>query len=207
VERSLETQVRQHLTAAAADWGVDLAPAVPRLAAFSELLLSWRARVNLTGAQSLEELCAEHIADAFPLARLLPATGSWIDVGSGAGLPGLILAVVRPDLGGVLLEPREKRRAFLRAAVRGLGISAVEVVGGRLEERSADWAGRYDFAVSRAVFELGDWLERGLTLVRAGGLVAGFGTEASVSASAPRGAEVIGYDVGAGPRAVVSVRK
>lgn len=196
-----------HLLAPAArSWGIALDPAVARLSTFAELLLEWGARINLTGARSVAELCAEHFADAFPLVPLLPRSGRWVDVGSGAGLPGIILAITRPDLAGVLLEPSQKRRAFLQAAIRTLGLVAVKVEADRLEDHVARVGASYDIAVSRAVFGLSDWLEAGRALVSAGGTVVGFGTEATVP-KAPRDAEVTSYNVGAGTRMIVSVRK
>lgn len=194
------------LAPAAKLWGIDLGPAVPRLARFTELLLEWGARINLTGARSVAELCTEHFADAFPLIPLLPRSGRWIDVGSGAGLPGIIIAVVRPDLSGTLLEPIQKRRAFLNAAIRTLGLDGVSVGRDRLDDHAARVGCSYDVAVSRAVFPLPQWLELGRSLVSPGGLVIGFGTELT-SQNAPHGAEMTRYDVGAGPRMIVRVRK
>lgn len=192
------------LTPAATHWDVDLEVALPRLAVFAELLLEWGARINLTAARSLADFCSEHLADAFPALPYLPSAGRWIDVGSGAGLPGIVLAIARPDLQGTLLEPTQKRRAFLNAAIRALGLTT-KVEADRLDEHAGRVGALYDVAISRAVLPLPAWLEQGRALVPSGGSVIGFAS-AATAASAPPEAEVRWYDVGAGPRAVVRVR-
>src|SRR4029079_16814605 len=95
--------------------------------AFWSLLLTWNARINLTGAGTRDELLGEHFPDALAMASLVPPGARLVDVGSGGGLPAVPLSVLRPDLGLTLVEPRAKRVAFLRTAVRTLGLKA-EVV-------------------------------------------------------------------------------
>lgn len=175
------------------------------LGTYATRLLEWNQRINLTGARDLDTLAIEHIADALALVAHLPSEGRCIDVGSGAGLPGLVLAIVRPDLAFTLLEPIQKRRSFLAAMVRELGLPGTTLCADRLEHHTLDQAESYDFAVARAVFPLADWLPAGARLVRSGGVIvglAGGGID-----EVPPGAEIHRYDVGAGPRAVVVVRK
>jgi 16S rRNA (guanine527-N7)-methyltransferase len=96
---------------------------VSRLAAYLDTLAAWSPRVNLTGARTPEERVRVLVADVLP-AALLPEAGSLLDVGSGNGSPGLVLALVRDDLEVTLLEPRARRWAFLREAARAAGRSA-----------------------------------------------------------------------------------
>lgn len=191
---------------AAQRFGVPLEPIASQLAAFAETLLQWNQRINLTGARSLEALAREHIADALAVVPHLPAAPArWIDVGSGAGLPGIVLALARPDLSGVLLEPIEKRRAFLAAVARLLRLARVEVVGERAEEHLARGGSHaYDLAVSRAVFALPDWLALGPRFVAPGGVL--LGLEGASQTSLPPGAERLPYDIGLGARALIRVR-
>jgi 16S rRNA (guanine527-N7)-methyltransferase len=91
-----------------------------RLARYLDLLALWSTRANLTGARTPAERVWRLVAPVLPAAALPPA-GPLIDVGSGSGSPGLVLALVRPDLEVTLLEPRQKRWAFLREAVRAAG--------------------------------------------------------------------------------------
>jgi 16S rRNA (guanine527-N7)-methyltransferase len=133
---------------------------------FFELLLLWNQRINLT----LSELVDEHLPDSFGLAGLVPAGARVVDVGSGGGLPAVPFALLRPDASLTLVEPRAKRVAFLRTALRELGLTA-----DLLEARAEDLApGSYDCAASRATFPPDQWLAVGRRLVRPGGRVVVF---------------------------------
>jgi 16S rRNA (guanine527-N7)-methyltransferase len=91
--------------------------AVGRLAAYLDTLADWSRRTNLTGARTAAERVRLLVADILP-AAFLPEPGALIDVGSGNGSPGLVLALVRDDLEVTLLEPRVRRWAFLKEAAR-----------------------------------------------------------------------------------------
>jgi 16S rRNA (guanine527-N7)-methyltransferase len=93
-----------------------------RLAVYLDTLAAWNARVNLTGARTASERVRVLVAPVVPAAGL-PAAGRLIDVGSGNGSPGLVLALLRDDLDVTLLEPRARRWAFLREAARAAGRS------------------------------------------------------------------------------------
>ena len=88
-----------------------------RLAAYLDTLADWSRRTNLTGARTAAERVRLLVADVLPGA-FLPEPGALIDVGSGNGSPGLVLALVRDDLEVTLLEPRTRRWAFLKEAAR-----------------------------------------------------------------------------------------
>ena len=104
-----------------------LAPEVAAaLGAYLDLLAAWSGRVNLTGARTPQQRVETLVADILPAAPLLEP-GELLDVGSGNGSPGLVLALLRPDLGTTLLEPRLRRWAFLREAVRAVGRPDVRV--------------------------------------------------------------------------------
>jgi 16S rRNA (guanine527-N7)-methyltransferase len=109
------------------------AAALQRLVRYAELLERWSERHNLVCFSSREELVERHILDSLAAAPLLDDSGRLLDVGSGAGLPGVPLLAVRPLWSGVLLEPRQKRWAFLRTAVRELQLEA-EVARSRYQE-------------------------------------------------------------------------
>lgn len=95
-------------------------PALSRLCQYLDVLAAWSGRVNLTAARSNEERVRLLVGDVLAAASL-PATGRLIDVGSGNGSPGLVFALLRDDLEVTLLEPRQKRWAFLREAARVAG--------------------------------------------------------------------------------------
>jgi 16S rRNA (guanine527-N7)-methyltransferase len=122
--------------------------ALDRLSRFAELVERWSERHSLVRFASREELVERHIVDALSAAPQLGAEGSLLDVGSGAGLPGVPLLAVRPEWRGVLLEPRQKRWAFLRTVVRELGLRA-EVERARYEDLPG--GRRFDLVTCRAL--------------------------------------------------------
>lgn len=129
--------------------GVEAACIEP-LAAYLSLLSRWNTTHNLVAAGSLEELVRRHVVEALAGAGHLPsAAGLLIDVGSGAGLPGIPLLVARPGWRGILVEPRTKRWAFLHLVVRELGLDA-EVVDRRYQEMDLGEQ-LLDVVVSRAL--------------------------------------------------------
>jgi 16S rRNA (guanine527-N7)-methyltransferase len=105
--------------------GLD-ARAASALARYLDLVAAWNPRVNLTGARSPAERVGILVVPALPAAAGLEA-GLLLDVGSGNGSPGLVLAVLRPDLPAILLEPRQRRWAFLREAARAGGRPDMDV--------------------------------------------------------------------------------
>lgn len=158
------------------DFGVALPDAAAgALARYVELLLDWGARVNLTSARTAEQIVDDHLADALPVVAAVPeGATSLVDVGAGAGLPGVVIAILRPGLVCTLLEPRSRRWAFLREVRRTLELEALTPVQERLEDHvSRGDFRRYGVAVSRATWPLAEWLERGSGLVEPGGRVIG----------------------------------
>lgn len=193
-----------------------------RLVAYAELVWSGQERARLTGAGSLEELVTKHVVDCATLWRLEGITWDrWIDVGSGAGLPGLVLALGVPEGRGTLLEATGKKAEFLRRAVAALGVgSRVGVVQARAE----DWGRgegreRYAVGVARAVAPARVLAEYLIPLVEVGGLaimMKGPQAEAEL-AEAGRALELLGARVegikalalpeGLGERRLVVLRK
>ncbi|HEV7214539.1 MAG TPA: 16S rRNA (guanine(527)-N(7))-methyltransferase RsmG, partial [Chloroflexota bacterium] len=124
---------------------------------YAELLLDYNQRVNLTGAKDLAELEVRHLLDSITVAPHLPdAPASVIDVGSGGGLPGLPLAIVRPELSFTLLDSVGKKTTFLEQTVATLGLANVAVINTRAELAAQTWdyRQRFTIALSRAVAEL-----------------------------------------------------
>ncbi len=123
--------------------------ALDRLALYAELLERWSGTHNLVRFRSPEELVRRHIAECLADGGPGAEGGRLLDVGSGAGLPGVARLCVAPRWTGVLLEPRQKRWAFLRLAVRELGLDA-SAQRWRYEELPP-CHGRFDSITSRAV--------------------------------------------------------
>ena len=128
---------------------------ISQLIAYLELLLRWNQKINLTAIRDPESCVTRHFGESLYLSRWVELKGRLLDIGSGAGFPGLSLKIVFPHLSVTLLEPVAKKRAFLKEVARVCGMSLVEVRGERLEDfaRGPSLA-LYDSATTRAVGHL-----------------------------------------------------
>lgn len=111
---------------------------IGQTAAYLNLLLKWNARMNLTAVRAPEEMVVRHFGESFFAARHVcpdPADESTVvDVGSGAGFPGLPVSILRPRLKVTLIEAHGKKATFLKEAIRTLGTNSVKVFAGRAEQ-------------------------------------------------------------------------
>lgn len=135
---------------------------------YAELLVGPGVERGLIGPREVDRIWDRHIINSAAVAELIEPGARVIDVGSGAGLPGLPLAIARPDLSMTLLEPMLRRTEFLDEAVGELGL-AVAVVRGRAGEPAIRSIGGADAVVSRAVADLGKLTRWCLPLLRPGG--------------------------------------
>ena len=145
-----------------------------KLVRYQELVEEWNGRINLTGDAGFDAMLDRHLMDSLtPLTAdgLLPQNASLIDVGSGAGLPGIPLAIARPDLRVTLLDSMQKRVGFLRSVKETLALENVTIVHARAEEAAHDpaYRERFDIAAARAVAALPVLQELLLPFVHAGG--------------------------------------
>jgi 16S rRNA (guanine527-N7)-methyltransferase len=171
----------------------------PILERYATLLLKWNERINLTAARSLDD-AMHHIEDCLALLPHIAADArSLVDIGSGGGLPAVVIAASRPDLAVTAVEPIAKKHAFLRTAARELGLPNLDARLGRLEDVESD---AFDVATSRATFAIDEWLERGLRLVRPGGVV--LGMEGRDTIALPSGATRHPYQLEGKTRAIIS---
>lgn len=148
--------------------------AIPKLNRYLGMLIDWNGRMDLTSVPT-EEMPERHFLDSLlPLTQdgLFPAGCSLIDVGTGAGFPGLALAIARPDCPVTLLEAMQKRCQFLQAVCDELGLANVRVIQNRAEIAGRDAAHRerYDRAIARAVAPLNVLCEYLLPFVQPGGM-------------------------------------
>ncbi len=154
-----------------AELGVTLdAAQVEKLGAFLALLLAMNEQVNLTAITEPEAAWSRHVLDALSLVPLLegePAGARVLDVGSGGGVPGIPLAIARPDLRVSLLDATEKKIAFLAAAADSLGLANVATACGRAEE--VDLGPPFDVVTARAVAKLSTLLDWTAPFVKRGG--------------------------------------
>nr|WP_297415252.1 16S rRNA (guanine(527)-N(7))-methyltransferase RsmG [uncultured Nocardioides sp.] len=135
----------------------------------AERLASQGVIRGLIGPRETPRLWERHLLNCAVLGELLPRDSTVCDIGSGAGLPGVVLAIARPDLTVTLVEPLLRRTTFLEEAVEALGLDQVEVVRARAEELHG--RRRFDVVTSRAVAPLPKLARWSLPLTRPGGTV------------------------------------
>ena len=144
--------------------------AAPRLAAFADAVLEKNQVMNLTAITDPGDFAALHLLDSAVLLTMVDFHGKRVvDVGTGAGFPGVPLRMLEPDFDLTLLDSLGKRIAFLQEACGQLGLQRVEAVHARAEEFAARHREQYDIAVSRAVASLNVLSELALPLVKVGG--------------------------------------
>lgn len=122
--------------------------------AYLSELIRWNKKVNLTGIRNEREMVVKHFLDSLtPLTLFNPEDGSgWVDVGCGAGFPGLVLKIARPGLNMTLVEPSEKKVTFLHHMIGSLGLTGISVVQDRLERLSGPtWEKAFDVVATRAL--------------------------------------------------------
>ena len=146
---------------------------------YAEMLRERNEKINLTAITEPEEVKVKHFLDSCSAAELLPGGASVLDIGSGAGFPGLPLKIVRPDLTVTLLDSVNKKVAFMNDVVAELKLSGVTAVHARIED--FPHKGEYDAVVSRAVAELSTLAEYALPFVKIGGAFIAYKSEKAES--------------------------
>lgn len=146
---------------------------VEKFSTFYRLLLSWNEKMNLTAITEPEDVAVKHFIDSLTCFSVisLPRGAAVIDIGTGAGFPGIPLKIIRPDLQLTLVDSLQKRVAFLTEAGRELAFSSFTPIHGRAEELGQDkqHRERYDLVVSRAVAALPLLAELCLPFAKVGG--------------------------------------
>jgi 16S rRNA (guanine527-N7)-methyltransferase len=143
-----------------------------RLDLYVEALLSWREKTNLFALSTIPHLWTRHIADSLQLLDLAPNARIWVDLGSGAGFPGLAIACALADTPGAqvhLVESTGKKTTFLREAARLTGAPAV-IHTERIEKFVESFGGRADVVTARAVAPLKSLLDQSVSLLKTGTL-------------------------------------
>jgi 16S rRNA (guanine527-N7)-methyltransferase len=167
------------------------------LTAFVSLFEKWNKSINLSAASTRAEV-VEHLVDSLHVVPYLRDRGRVLDVGSGGGFPVVVAAICLPSASFTSLEPVHKKHAFLRTAARELGVRNLDPHAQRIEDHDAM---DYDAAMSRATFDLVEWIRTGLSRVKAGGVVLGF--EAVPRDDLPAGVERHSYALAGKQRAIV----
>lgn len=164
---------RELLKNMAADYGVELdEAALDRFAVYAEKLVGWNEKINLTAITDPEGITVKHFADSLAVFRYadIPQKAKVIDVGTGAGFPGLAMLIARPDLRLTLLDSTKKKLTVIGDILDALGLQA-ETLHARAEEAAGkdEYREQFDFATARAVANLRELSEYCLPFVRTGG--------------------------------------
>lgn len=138
---------------------------------YMNLLLEWNEKINLTAITDPNEIIIKHFIDSLTICKNIEKGKSLIDIGTGAGFPGIPLKIVRPDISIVLLDSLNKRVNFLNNVVNTLNIDGIEAIHGRIEDigRNKKYREKFDYATSRAVANLNVLAEYMIPVVKVGG--------------------------------------
>ena len=161
---------RELLTAGLQELGIAECPrAADNLLRYSEILREKNKVMNLTAITDPNEIVTRHFLDCAALVPYMPQGGRVIDVGTGAGFPGMPLAILCPETEFVLLDALRKRIDFLNEVIDELGLTNVTAVHARAEDYAKEQRSTFDFAVSRAVADLRVLSEMAVPMIKVGG--------------------------------------
>lgn len=157
----------QNLTVATAELGLNLSPQQhDALLHYVALMQKWNRVYNLTAIRQPERMISHHLLDSLAIVPHIHATNV-LDVGSGAGLPGIPLAIARPNMSVTMLDSNQKKTAFIQQAIAELGLKNAQVVNERVEHWQAPRP--FDVIVSRAFADLSDFVSQTRHLLALGG--------------------------------------
>jgi 16S rRNA (guanine527-N7)-methyltransferase len=167
-----DNQISLLLQEGAAQLGVSLSTEQVRcFVDYLRELNQWRKRINLSSRKDDREIIIKDFLDSLTIVKYLPLNTSFMDLGSGAGFPGIPLKIVRPDLKLLLLEATRKKVFFLKDVQRGLGLGGIEIRWTGEDRGVEDLSGIFDFVASRAFGFLLKFAEEGIPYLKKGGVL------------------------------------
>lgn len=140
---------------------------------YMNLLLEWNQKINLTAITDCDEIIIKHFIDSLTICKYLKKESSVVDVGTGAGFPGIPIKIVREDLNIILVDSLNKRIRFLEEIIKKLELENIKAIHSRAEEfgRNIKYREKFDYATSRAVANLSTLSEYLIPLVKIKGKV------------------------------------
>jgi 16S rRNA (guanine527-N7)-methyltransferase len=138
-------------------------------------LKKWNRRINLTSLTTDRDIAVKHFLDSLTITPFLQGAARVLDIGTGAGFPGLPLKIFAPSIEILLLESSQKKCSFLRHIVRGLTLAGVEIVHGRAEDKKMieRYSSSFDLVLSRALADLPTSLQLARPYTKRGGRIVG----------------------------------
>ena len=152
---------------------------------YAEMLTERNEKVNLTAITDPDEIRVKHFTDSLAAIDLIKTGATVLDIGSGAGFPGIPLKIARDDISVTLLDSVNKKVAFMNDVIADLGLKNIEAVHARIED--FPHKGEFDVAVSRAVAELTTLAEYALPFVKVGGTFVAYKSEKAEAEAATAG--------------------
>jgi 16S rRNA (guanine527-N7)-methyltransferase len=136
-------------------------------------LLKWNQKINLTAIRSEKGIVLKHFLDSLSVCPYLPKDSSLLDIGSGAGFPGIPLKIIQPTFEVTLIDSVRKKVDFQRHIIRMLGLKGTEAIHGRVQDKGIlqSLGGRFDIILSRAFSDLQTFLVLGFPFLKVGGTV------------------------------------
>jgi 16S rRNA (guanine527-N7)-methyltransferase len=169
----MEAENRNLLVQGGKAFGIDLGEkTIEAFGRYLKELLKWNQKINLTAIRSEKDVVVKHFIDSFSVYPYLDQQSSVLDIGSGAGFPGIPLKMVQPALKMTLIDSARKKIDFQRHIVRVLGLKGVETIHGRVEDKRVleRLEGRFDITLSRAFSDLRTFLMVSFPLLKKKGM-------------------------------------
>jgi len=170
----MEAENKDLLIEGAKTFGIDLdEKAIQSLETYLIELLKWNQKINLTAIRSEKGIVVKHFLDSFSVNPYLPKHSSILDIGSGAGFPGIALKIVQPTLEVTLIDSVLKKVDFQKHILRLLGLKEVEAIHGRVQDKGIlqRLGGRFGIVLSRAFSDLRTFLALSFPFLKEGGTV------------------------------------
>jgi 16S rRNA (guanine527-N7)-methyltransferase len=182
-------KAKELLTSGAAELGITLTQQqTANLDAFAEELKKWNKKINLTAITDDQDIAVKHLVDSLSLLKVVKGEGRLLDIGSGGGFPCIPVKIVAPELDMVSVDAVVKKISFQKQAARLLKLENFQAIHVRAETLAADYAGSFDWVVSRAFSDIPSFVEMALPVLKHDGrIVAMKGKNAAEEIAAAEG--------------------
>ncbi len=160
------------LTEGGGQIGVEIDPGmIQKFETYAALLVKWSSGINLTSIRDPQAIAVGHFIDSLTIAKYVEPGCSMLDIGSGAGFPGIPVKICRPSISLVLADSRGKKVFFMREAIRKLGLDKTRAIKARAGEENEKIGAGFDIVAARAVSNIPEIVRLALPLAKEGGVI------------------------------------